>query len=40
MRSTAARFSGNAEAALGDPHLRDAMGMLKSGFVAKRESTG
>ena len=38
MRQTSARFERNAEVALGDANLREAMGMLKSGFVAKRRA--
>ena len=38
MRQTSARFERNAEAALLDADLREAMGMLKSGFVAKRRA--
>ncbi len=38
MRQTSARFDRNAEVALLDGNLREAMGMLKSGFVAKRRA--
>jgi L-lactate dehydrogenase complex protein LldF len=38
MKSSADRFESNAGAALADPQLRHAMGMLKAGFVGKRKA--